>query len=339
GHAITENCSGGEATCVEKAICEVCDTVYGSVLSHNFDDTIKENVTVKEATCTENGIKTVKCSLCNEVESTVLPAPGHTKNKAVTENYVAASCTSEGSYDSVIYCAVCKEELSRNRVTLPIDKNGHVWNEWTVTTPATCTEDGIQIRFCTADSSHYETKIVAASGHRWSKWVTVTEATSASDGLERRTCLSCDEVEERVVHSVGNKNRQIQFVVADNMHVVVHMGDDDFKIYSKKAKAIYWYDGMDLNFEVVTGAFWKYDGYNVRVNGKTLQPNDDGTFTLPGGTGYAQINIYPVSDTLNDLTESGVCKYCGKVHPSHIWGRLVALFHSIFFFIKNLFNK
>ena len=36
-----------------------------------------------------------------------------TPAKAVKENEVAATCTAEGSYDSVVYCTVCGEELSR----------------------------------------------------------------------------------------------------------------------------------------------------------------------------------------------------------------------------------
>jgi len=218
------------------------------------------------------------------------------------------------------------------------DPNAHVWGEWTDYEAATCTEDGTQIRFCSENSAHYEIRIVTAPGHSWGEWITVTEATSASDGLERRVCLRCDEVEERSVQFVGEQTRQIQFVVMDDMYYIVHM-DEDRSIHSKTAKAIYWYEGADLNFEVVTDFDWKYDGYEIRVNGSVLQPNADGTFTLPGGTDYAQINIYPVSEAANTVIQSGVCKYCGKVHPSHLWGQIIAFFHAILYFFKNLFSR
>ncbi len=42
---------------------------------------------------------------------------------AVEENIVDATCTENGSYDSVVYCSVCGEELSRGTIT--IDALGH----------------------------------------------------------------------------------------------------------------------------------------------------------------------------------------------------------------------
>ena len=35
------------------------------------------------------------------------------------ENIVAATCTEAGSQDSVVYCSVCKEELSRTVLEIP----------------------------------------------------------------------------------------------------------------------------------------------------------------------------------------------------------------------------
>ena len=43
----------------------------------------------------------------------------HVPGEAVVENEVAADCTTAGSYDSVVYCTVCGEEISRETVTVP----------------------------------------------------------------------------------------------------------------------------------------------------------------------------------------------------------------------------
>ncbi len=43
----------------------------------------------------------------------------HTPGEAVRENEVAADCETAGSYDSVVYCAECGEEISRESVTVP----------------------------------------------------------------------------------------------------------------------------------------------------------------------------------------------------------------------------
>ena len=43
----------------------------------------------------------------------------HVPGEAVRENEVDATCTTAGSYDSVVYCAECGEEVSRETVTVP----------------------------------------------------------------------------------------------------------------------------------------------------------------------------------------------------------------------------
>ncbi len=68
------------------------------------------------ATCTEAGVTTYTCS-CGESYTEAIPAKGHTSAEAVKENEVAATCTTDGSYDSVVYCSVCEAEISRETKT------------------------------------------------------------------------------------------------------------------------------------------------------------------------------------------------------------------------------
>ena len=63
----------------------------------------------------------VYCSGCGAElsrEALKIAIKDHTAAAAVTENKVDATCTSEGSYDSVVYCSVCEEEISRETVTV-----------------------------------------------------------------------------------------------------------------------------------------------------------------------------------------------------------------------------
>jgi len=74
------------------------------------------------ATCTETGLTDGKhCSVCDTVlvKQEVVPAKGHTPGPKVRENEKLASCTMSGSYDEVVYCSVCGEELSRESKQIP----------------------------------------------------------------------------------------------------------------------------------------------------------------------------------------------------------------------------
>ena len=61
-----------------------------------------------------------------EIRLTGVKGKDHTPNEAVRENEVAATCTESGSYDSVIYCAECGEEISRETITIPATGHDHV---------------------------------------------------------------------------------------------------------------------------------------------------------------------------------------------------------------------
>ena len=62
----------------------------------------------------------------------------HTPKDAIRENEIAETCTSEGSYDEVVYCSVCGEEISRTPKT--IAKKEHNYKSTIV--PATFNKDG-----------------------------------------------------------------------------------------------------------------------------------------------------------------------------------------------------
>lgn len=73
------------------------------------------------ATCTEDGYTgDTYCLDCGEkiAEGEVIPATGHTPGEPVQENLVPATYSKAGSYDEVVYCSVCKAELSREAKTL-----------------------------------------------------------------------------------------------------------------------------------------------------------------------------------------------------------------------------
>ncbi|MDR2576093.1 MAG: hypothetical protein LBC52_06585 [Treponema sp.] len=64
----------------------------------------------------------------------------------------------------------------------------HDWDEWTVTTPATCTTAGEETRTCKLDPTHTETQAIAALGHDWGDWEVTTPPTTTTEGVETRMC-------------------------------------------------------------------------------------------------------------------------------------------------------
>ncbi|MBR7009470.1 MAG: carbohydrate-binding domain-containing protein, partial [Oscillospiraceae bacterium] len=86
----------------------------------------------------------------------------HTPGDPVVENNVAATCTAAGSYDSVVYCTECGEELSRETVTVPALGHDYV----AVVTEPTCTEAGFTTYTCSRCGDNYTDNATEALGHQ-----------------------------------------------------------------------------------------------------------------------------------------------------------------------------
>ncbi len=217
GHSFTSYISDNNATCTEDGTetakcdrCEVTDTRTdeGSALGHDWaeewttDGTAhwhecgrcdeindKANHSGGEATCTNPA----ECEVCGVEYGSAL---GHTESEAVRENEVPASCTAAGSYDEVVYCSVCGEELSREEKV--IDALGHSFTSYISDNNATCTEDGTETAKCDrCEVTDTRTDEGSALGHDWAEeWTT--------DGTAHwHECGRCDEINDKASHSGG----------------------------------------------------------------------------------------------------------------------------------------
>ena len=152
-------------TCTEQGYttytCECGDSYvanYVDALGHT-----EETIPGVAPTCTETGLtEGAKCSVCGETltEQKELPANGHTPANAVEENYLAPTCTENGSKDVVVYCSVCDEEISHETETL--EATGHSYT--TAVTAPTCTEQGYTTYTCSC-GDNYVDDYVNATGH------------------------------------------------------------------------------------------------------------------------------------------------------------------------------
>ena len=69
----------------------------------------------------------------------------HVPDEPVEEDRVEATCKVPGSYNSVVYCAVCEEKLSSTAVEIPVDE--HAWDEG-VKHPATTEKNAYTVYTC-----------------------------------------------------------------------------------------------------------------------------------------------------------------------------------------------
>ena len=167
GH--TEEILHGEApTCTSTGLtdgkkCSVCYEILVAQEEISVANHTEEVVVGTEATCTETGLTDgKKCSVCGEtlLSQEVIPASGHKDDdnnfecdvcstdlctdhvpaEAVEENRIEATCASKGSYDLVVKCANCGEEISRE--AKEIAELPHT-EEVVAGKDATCTETGL----------------------------------------------------------------------------------------------------------------------------------------------------------------------------------------------------
>ena len=103
---------------------EVTKNFAISTCAHNWD----EGKITKEATCEEDGVKTITCKVCNETKTEVIPATGHNYEEPVfrwTDDYSSAVAN--------FSCKVCKDVHTVSAsMTIKAEKNATSYTAETV---------------------------------------------------------------------------------------------------------------------------------------------------------------------------------------------------------------
>ncbi len=350
GHSFTNYVSNGDAACTadgtKTAKCDRCDemetiTDVGSAHGHDV-----EHHEGKAATCTEAGWEAYEtCKRCDYTTYTEIDALGHTPGEAVIENETAAICTEPGSYDEVVYCSVCSDELSRETKTT--EALGHTPGEAVIEneTAAICTEPGSydEVVYCSVcgDELSRETKTTEALGHTLGEAVRENEV-AASCRAEGRYdeviyCSVCEAELSRETKTIDKLDHIPSEAVCENIVEATYTtgGSYDNVIYCATCNE-------ELSRETVATDPLGHTHDYVSETTKEATCTEDGeeiyTCSLCGDT-YTE----PISatgehvDEDNDgrcdtcgqqMTGGDHCKYCGQIHGG-AFGWLTKFFHSI----------
>ncbi len=197
--AVAATCTEAGATAGVK--CDYC----GEILTapETIPATGHKMITVpeKKPTCTEDGYTASRvCENCDYVQrpATVRPATGHTEAAAVQENVVDPTCTEDGSYDSVIYCVTCGEELKSETVVVPATGHTEGATRKENMVAAGCETEGSydNVTYCSVcgEPCKTETVVLPALGHTEVE-IPAVPATCAKEGATAGTrCSVCQKV-------------------------------------------------------------------------------------------------------------------------------------------------
>ena len=183
-----------KATCTEEGlkelICSTCEETKTAVIPA-LDHDWDEGEVTKAATCEEAGSKVVTCQRDNtHTDTVVIPALDHDWDEGTIAT--VPTCTEAG-----VKTFVCQRDANHTKTEpVAIDEKAHDWDEGTVTTAPTCTEEGVKTFVCQRDANHTKTEPVAIdeNAHDWDEGTVTTAPTCTEEGTKTFTCLNdCSE--------------------------------------------------------------------------------------------------------------------------------------------------
>jgi len=181
-----------------------CDDPAELQVSHIHD--FGEWHTILYATCTEEGIRALRCTGCNTIlYTTVANVLGH--NMIATDNVlIAPTCEDDGFGEAV--CS--REDCEHTQTAGLIPALGHAPGNWVLTTLPTCTEDGEETGTCTRDGCDHtnEPNVIEKLGHNMITTDNVyLYPTCEDDGFGEAACTrdGCDHTQTaRVISALGH---------------------------------------------------------------------------------------------------------------------------------------
>ena len=288
--------------------------------------------TTKNATCTQVGTKSRKCTVCGKTETQTIAKTGH---KSVTDKAIPATCTTDGKTEGS-HCSVCGAVIKAQDTT---KATGHKFGNWTTTKSATCTESGTQIRKCETCGAT-ESKSLSAKGHTEVVDKAIP-ATCTTDGkTEGSHCSVCGAVikAQTTITATGHKSsgwivdKTASIGVKGSKHKECTVCKKVLETAEIPALSRISISKASVTLSTSTYAYdgkAKKPGVTVKLNGKTLKNSTDYTVSYSNNTkvGTATVKItgkgnytgsvsktYSIKNDFKKATISGISNksYTGK---------------------------
>ena len=171
-----------------------CGTIMNKA-AHTWD----AGVETTPATCTKAGVKTYTCDVCKATKTEPIPVIAHKYEWKHDETNHWQECSvchdiidkAEHTYAS----HKCEDTATCTKAKCGYVKPAgqHNWDEGKVTTPATCTTDGVKTYTCKV-CSETKTEPIKASGHSLTKVEAVAATCTEGGNNEYYTCSVCKKV-------------------------------------------------------------------------------------------------------------------------------------------------
>lgn len=364
GHLHKETKNQKAATCTEDGYtgdtyCTDCNTKLesGTVinkLGHTWDN----GVITKEATETEEGIKTYTCKTCGETKTESIPVTSHhwdqgtiTKKATCTENgektyhctdadcdktYVEtipatghqhteiknkkeATCKEDG-YSGDTYCKDCGQLISKGAI---VKATGHSWDDGKVTEAATCKKEGTKTYTC-KNCGETKTESIPKTDHTWDEGKVTKKATCTEDGLKVYTCKSCGETKEEVLKATGHQHTELRNEKKATCTEEGYSGDiycTDCGKLIKKGSAT---EKADHNWEVTSEekATCEKDGSKTFACADCKETK---TETIPAtGHKFGDWQTVTTQSVFTGGVQKRICNVCGKEETRNVGNQLKA---------------
>lgn len=364
GHQHKEVRNAKKATCTEDGYtgdtyCKDCGEKLeaGSVikkLGHTWDN----GVITKEATETEEGIKTYTCKTCGETKTESIPITSHhwnqgtiTKKATCTENGEKTyHCTDEGcdktwietipatghqhtelrdkktatcgedGYSGDLYCKDCGQLISKGAV---VKATGHSWDSGKVTEAATCKKEGTKTYTCSI-CGDTKTEAIPKKEHSFDEGKVTKKATCTEDGLKVYTCKNCGETKEEILKATGHQHTEVRNEKKATCKEKGYSGDiycADCGELIKKGSAT---EKADHNWQLT-----KEEKVTCEKDGsKTYTCADCGEtkteMIQSTGHRFSDWQTVKENDVFSDAVQKHTCSICGKEETRTISGKIKA---------------